>query len=239
MPRLIGSGQAKASRAQIILALDVDTLQEAKDFVDKLYPKIKIFKVGSYLFTAYGPQIIELLHKKGAEVFLDLKYFDIPNTVAGAVAAATRLKVKMLTLHISGGKEMLIAARKAANVQAQALKYPRPLLIGVTVLTSQKTKPQEVLRLAKQAIACGLDGVVCSVKEAAVLRRKIKNNFVMVTPGIRPDSLCQDDQQRTASVSLAVKVGSDFLVIGRPILKALDPLAQSERLLEELIVAEN
>lgn len=222
----------RLNKAQIILALDVDTLKEAKDFADKLYPKIKIFKVGSRLFTAYGPKIIELLHKKGAEVFLDLKYLDIPNTVAGAVAAAVKLKVKMLTLHISGGQEMIKAAVASAKRQAKALKIVRPLLIGVTVLTSQTAKAGEVLALAKQGIACGLDGVVCSAQEATVLRRKIKNNFVMITPGIRPDNLNQDDQRRTATVREAIKAGSDFLVIGRPILKAADPLAATEKLLE-------
>ena len=235
LPILFGKvRQIKTCGAQIILALDVDTLKEAKAFVDKLYPKIKIFKVGSHLFTAYGPKIIELLHKKGAEVFLDLKYFDIPNTVAGAVAAAVRLKVKMLTLHISGGQEMLKAAVGSATHQAKALKNPRPLLIGVTVLTSQAAKAGEVLALAKQGIACGLDGVVCSAQEATVLRRKIKNNFLMVTPGIRPDSLSKDDQKRTATVSAAIKAGSDFLVIGRPILKADNPIAKTDELLGDL-----
>lgn len=231
MPRL--------SDPQIILALDVDTLQEAEGFVDKLYPKIKIFKVGSRLFTAYGPQIVERLHKKCAEVFLDLKYFDIPNTVAGAVEAAVRLKVKMLTLHILGGQEMLKAAVESATRQAEILKNPRPLLIGVTVLTSQKTKPEEVLALAKQGLACGLDGVVCSAKEALFLRRQIKNNFIIVTPGIRPDNSGKDDQQRTATVSQAIKAGSDFLVIGRPILKADNPIAKTEELLGDLYGAGN
>jgi len=217
---------------QIILALDVDTLEEAKGFVDRLYPKIKIFKVGSHLFTACGPKIIKMLHRKGAEVFLDLKYFDIPHTVAGAVAAAVRLKVKMLTLHISGGQEMLKAAVESATRQAEILKMPRTLLIGVTVLTSQKTRPEEVLVLTKQGLACGLDGVVCSVQEAVVLRRKIKKDFLVVTPGIRPDNLSKDDQKRIATVSQAIKAGSNFLVIGRPILKADNPIAKTEELLD-------
>jgi len=219
---------------EIILALDVDTLKEAKYFIDKLYPRIKIFKVGSKLFTAYGPQIIELLHKKGAEVFLDLKYFDIPNTVSGAIKSAVKLKVKMLTVHIVGGPEMLRAAVDAAKQQAAALKVPRPLLIGVTVLTSQKASPEKVLTLAKQGIACGLDGLVCSAREAAMLRKNIKNKFIVVTPGIRPDNSTQDDQKRVATVSQALKAGSNFLVIGRPILKALDPRQQAEELLGDL-----
>jgi len=229
----------KLNAPEIILALDVDTLEEAENFVVKLYPKIKIFKVGSHLFTAYGPKIIDLLHKKGAEVFLDLKYFDIPNTVAQAVAVAVRLKVKMLTLHISGGQEMLKAAVESAKKQAGALNNPPPLLIGVTVLTSQKTNPREVLKLAKQGIACGLDGVVCSAQEGVMLRRKIKNNFIMVTPGIRPDASGEDDQKRVATISQAVKAGSDFLVIGRPILKAAEPLLQTEKMLGDLYGAGN
>jgi orotidine-5'-phosphate decarboxylase len=231
MPRL--------SRPEIILALDVDTLKPARDLINKLYPKIKIFKVGSRLFTAYGPEIIELLHKKGAEVFLDLKYFDIPNTVAGAVAAAVRLKVKMLTLHITGGREMIKAAVASARRQAKILKVSRPLLIGVTVLTSQKTKSRQVLALAKEGIACGLDGVVCSAHEAAALRRGIKKDFIIVTPGIRPDNSGSDDQKRTATVSRAVKSGSNFLVIGRPILKADNPIAKTEELLGDVYGAGN
>ena len=222
----------KLSSGEIILALDVDTFKEAKYFVDKLYPKIKIFKVGSQLFTTYGPKIIELLHKKGAEIFLDLKYLDIPHTVSKAVEAAVRLKIKMLTLHISGGQEMLEMAVDAARRQAKSLKIAKPLLIGVTVLTSQTAKTGEVLALAKQGLAAGLDGVVCSVWEAVVLRKEIKSNFIMVTPGIRLGNSSQDDQKRTATVSQAVIAGSDFLVIGRPILKAADPLIAMERLLE-------
>lgn len=224
----------KLSNPQIILALDVDTIEEAKKFVDSLYPKINIFKVGSHLFTAYGPKVIEMLHKKGAQVFLDLKYFDIPNTVAKAVAAAARLKVKMLTLHISGGKEMLEAAVVSAEAQARASKVARPLLIGVTVLTSKSAKIEEVLALTKTGINCGLDGVVCSVAEAAILRGKIKNDFIIVTPGIRSNDSVKDDQKRIATISQAVKAGSDFLVIGRPILKARDPLTTAEELSGDL-----
>jgi len=220
--------------AQIILALDVDTLEAAMGFVARLYPKIKIFKVGSHLFTAYGPSIIDSIREKGAEVFLDLKYFDIPNTVAQAVAVAAAHKVKMLTLHISGGKEMLEAAVVSAKKAAEVTKLPRPLLIGVTVLTSSQAKPKDVLTLAKIGIESGLDGIVCSAREAGLLRRKIKKDFLIITPGIRMNSSSADDQKRTATVKQAVKAGSDFLVIGRPILKADDPSARAGELLEEL-----
>ncbi|MDD5108380.1 MAG: orotidine-5'-phosphate decarboxylase [Candidatus Omnitrophica bacterium] len=224
----------KLNSPEIILALDVDTIESAKNFVDKLYPKIKTFKVGSQLFTAYGPEIIRLLHEKGATVFLDLKYFDIPNTVAGAVAAAVGLKVKMLTLHICGGEEMIKAAVDSAKAQAQALNIPKPLLIGVTVLTSSAAKSKDVLKLAQKGIDSGLDGIVCSVVEAAALRKKIKKGFFIITPGIRLAKAVTDDQKRTATVKEAVDAGSDFLVIGRPILKADNPKAQVEELLGDI-----
>jgi len=211
-------------KAQIILALDVDSYARAKYFVDKLSPKIKIFKVGMRLFTCCGPKIIKMVHQKGAEVFLDLKFLDIPNTVAQAVREATRHKVKMLTLHISGGEEMLKAAVAAAKDEAKKNKAKKPLLIGVTVLTSQEAKTGEVLGFAKTGVKAGLDGVVCSAREAKNLRSKIKNRFVIVTPGIRPQGGAKNDQKRTATVKEAIRAGSDFLVVGRPILEAKDPL---------------
>ncbi|MDD5060133.1 MAG: orotidine-5'-phosphate decarboxylase [Candidatus Omnitrophica bacterium] len=222
-----------AQKSQIILALDVDTLEQAKYFVDKLYPKIKIFKVGSQLFTAYGPRIIEMLHKRGAEVFLDLKYFDIPNTVAKAIAQAARLKVKMLTLHILGGKEMIEASVKEAANQKKVLKT-RPLLIGVTVLTSQASGTKDVLGLARLGLASGLDGIVCSAHEAKLLRSKIKNKFLIVTPGIRAGDSSRDDQKRIATALEAQSSGSDYLVIGRPILKADNPVLKVEEILGDL-----
>ncbi len=224
----------RKSEAQIILALDVDTLEEALGFVDRLFPLIRIYKVGSQLFTACGPKIIEMLHKKGAEVFLDLKYFDIPNTVAKAVAAATRQKVKMLTLHISGGKEMIKAAVLSAKAQGKAINVARPLLIGVTVLTSSAAKSKDVLLLAKKGIDGGLDGIVCSAREGSLLRKKIKKDFLIVTPAIRPNKAVADDQRRTATVGQAVEAGSNFLVIGRPILISNDPLKMTEEILGDL-----
>lgn len=218
-------------KVQIILALDVDNFKEAKYFVNKLYPQIKIFKVGSHLFTACGPKIIEFIRKKGAEAFLDLKYFDIPNTVAKAVRAATGLKVKMLTLHILGDEEMIKAAMKAAKEEAALIKVKPPLLIGVTVLTSKEANFNDVFTLAKMGLESGLDGVVCSVREARLLREKIKKKFLIVTPGIRPAGVSSDDQKRTATVSEAIHAGSDFLVVGRPILKAQDPRQAAKNIL--------
>lgn len=222
-------------KVKIILALDVDTFDKAKYFVDKLYPQIKIFKVGSLLFTACGPRVVEFINAKGAGVFLDLKFFDIPNTAANAVQQAVRLKVKMLTLHISGGRAMLEAAVNSAKLESKSLKISRPLLLGVTVLTSQEANPDEVLKLAKLGLECGLDGVVCAVKEAAFLRKRIKSKFYIVTPGIRPDEKKEDDQKRTATVTQAIKAGSDFLVIGRPILEAPDPLKAAEDIFANLL----
>jgi len=212
-------------KSEIILALDVDSFSKAKYFVSKLYPKIKIFKVGMQLYTALGPKIIQMIHKKGGEVFLDLKFLDIPNTVSKAVRQAARLKVKMLTLHISGQEEMLKAAVSAAKDEAKKLKIKKPLLIGVTVLTSQKAGPAQVLKLARIGINSGLDGVVCSALEAKSLRNKIKRKFVIVTPGIRPAGIAKNDQKRIATAAEAIKAGSNFLVIGRPVLEAKDPLA--------------
>lgn len=212
-------------KPEIILALDVDSLERAEYFVSKLYPEIKIFKVGIQLFTACGPKIVEAIRLKGAGVFLDLKFFDIPHTVSQAVRAATRMQVKMLTLHILGDEEMLKLAIEARDDEARKLNLKRPLLIGVTVLTSKETTSSDVLTLARIGIESGLDGVVCSVKEAALLRREIKKPFVIVTPGIRAQGISKDDQKRTATVDEAIKAGSDFLVIGRPILEAGDPKA--------------
>jgi len=221
-------------KSEVILALDVDSLKKARYFVNKLYPKIKIFKVGSHLFTALGPKIIEMINKKGAQVFLDLKFFDIPNTVAQAVRSAIRHKVKMLTLHILGDKEMVKAAVDAAKDEARRLKVKKPLLIGVTVLTSKEANSSDVLTLAKMGIEFGLDGVVCSAREAKFLRDNIKKKFVIVTPGIRPQGTGVNDQKRTATAREAQEAGSNFLVIGRPILEAENPLKVVEAIAEEL-----
>jgi orotidine-5'-phosphate decarboxylase len=220
------------NKAEIIVALDVDSLKKAGHFVNRLYPSAKIFKVGLQLFTAAGPQAIKLIHKKGASVFLDLKLFDIPNTVSNAVRQAARLKVKMLTLHIRGGEEMLKAAVCAAREESDKLKVRRPLLVGVTVLTSQEAKPGDVLKLASLGLKCGLDGVVCSAREAGILRKEIKKKFIIVTPGIRMESSDIHDQKRVATPREAVKAGSDFLVMGRQILEAKDPRGAIKKIQE-------
>ena len=221
----------KNSRTALIVALDVDTFQQARHFVDILYPRVRLFKIGLQLFTVCGGKIIEYIHKKGGGVFLDLKFYDIPNTVAAAARQATRLRVKMFTLHIHGGDEMIRRALQAASNEARKIKVKRPLLIGVTVLTSQKASPGEVLKLAQRGVGQGLDGVVCSAREVGFLKRKIKQRFIAVTPGIRMVASVNDDQKRTATASEALAAGSDFLVVGRPILEASDPKARVDELL--------
>lgn len=212
---------------KVILALDVDTFAAARHFVNLLYPKIKIFKVGSQLFTGCGPKVVEFIRRKGGEVFLDLKYFDIPNTVAKAVAQAARLKVKMLTLHISGGRPMIQAAAGAVK---KIKKTQRPLLVGVTVLTSEKSSRRKILALAKEGLKSGLDGVVCSGWETKFLRKNLGRKFIIITPGIRPKSAASDDQKRVVTAQEALKAGSSFLVIGRPILEASEALKALQEL---------
>jgi orotidine-5'-phosphate decarboxylase len=218
----------------LILALDIPTFKKAKEIVIKMYPLVRIFKVGPILFTGSGPAIIDFINKKGGEVFLDLKFHDIPNTVAEAARQVTRLGVKMFTLHISGGREMLQKACLAVNEESKKLRISRPLLIGITVLTSQKVAGRQVLDLAIEGISGGLDGVVCSVKEAKMLREKIKKDFLIVTPGIRPAETASGDQVRVATPEDAVKAGSDYLVVGRPILEASDPLKAAETIQQVL-----
>ncbi|MEW5758850.1 MAG: orotidine-5'-phosphate decarboxylase [Candidatus Omnitrophota bacterium] len=218
-------------KPELIVALDVDSFDKAKKIVNQLCPNVKIFKVGLQLFTIAGPKIIDYINRKEAKVFLDLKLFDIPNTVANAVEAACALKVKMLTLHIAGGQDMLLAAIKA--IKPLPLTY-RPLLIGVTVLTSQKAAKTKVLSLAKQAKTVGLDGVVCSVKETQVLKNKLGKNFIVVNPGIRPKDTKTNDQKRVATPKDAVNAGSDFIVVGRPILEAKNPSLAAQKILDEI-----
>ena len=226
-------------KAEIILALDVDSLEKARYFVNKLSPVIKIFKVGAQLFTACGPKIIEVINRKGCEVFLDLKFFDIPNTVAKAVRMAIRHKVKIITLHILGDEEMIREAVFAAKDEAGKLRIKKPLLIGVTVLTSKEAKSSDVLTLARMGIESGLDGVVCSAQEAKMLRENIKSKFFIITPGIRPEGGAKNDQRRTATVSEAIAAGSDFLVVGRPILEAQDPKATAKAMSGEIYARRN
>lgn len=220
--------------SKLIVALDVDTWPKAKKLVDALCPAVKIFKVGSQLFTGCGPEAVKYIREKGGEVFLDLKFHDIPNTVASAVIAAVRLNVFMLTLHSCGGLEMMKNAKDAAEFEAKSTGQRRPLIVAVTILTSRESTPEDVLRLAQEGLSCGLDGVVCSVHEAAYLRKSIQKEFIIVTPGIRPGGCDVNDQKRVATVDEAVKSGSNFLVVGRPIVAARDPVLAAQEILKEM-----
>ncbi len=223
---------------RLIVALDVDKTEDAVRLVKQLAPLgVTHFKVGLNLFTQAGPEAVEQVHQAGGKVFLDLKFHDIPNTVAGAVRAAAGLKVWMANVHIQGGSAMMRAASAAA--QESGL-----LLIGVTVLTSMAEKDlaelgvrntvgTQVLSLAKLACSAGLNGVVASAQEAAGIRGACGENFLIVTPGIRPQGKETHDQQRTAGPLEALRAGADYLVVGRLILEASDPAAAAGRILEE------
>ncbi|MBN1163845.1 MAG: orotidine-5'-phosphate decarboxylase [Candidatus Krumholzibacteriota bacterium] len=233
-------------KPQIIAALDVESRVEALKLVSTLREKIDYFKVGSRLFTAEGPGLIEEIQEAGVSVFLDLKFHDIPATVAGAVRAACGLGVRMLTLHTAGGVEMMKAAAQSAREASSRSGRQRPLLVGVTVLTSMSREdlsdislyPGEVdelvTRRARRAREAGLDGVVASVREAARIRSECGDGFVLVTPGIRPAGAAAGDQKRTATPAEAARAGADYLVIGRPLYQAASPAEAAEAVLREL-----
>ena len=217
---------------RVIVALDFPDAHTAQTFAEQLLPAHCRLKVGMELFTAAGPKVVENLVSRGFDVFLDLKYHDIPTTVARACTQAASLGVWMLNVHVLGGKKMLLAAREAVDRLAR-----RPLLIGVTLLTSHSADDvtdlgwerdgvaRHVERLAGLAELAGLDGVVCSPQETAQLRRRFGKDFLLVTPGVRPAGAATDDQSRTRTPADAVADGSDYLVIGRPITRAADPVA--------------
>lgn len=229
---------------RIIIALDVRTKEEGLALVAAL-EEARVFKVGLELFTAEGPALFKKIKALRKEVFLDLKLHDIPNTVAGAVRSAGGHGVRMMTIHTSGGREMMAAAAEMAKRVSRETGRLKPLLLGVTVLTSLKGGDLEevgmngdvagqVLRLAGLAKAAGLDGVVCSPQEIEVLRREFGRDLVIVTPGIRPQWAAAQDQKRIMTPAEAVDRGADYLVIGRPITGAPSPREAFLRVLEEL-----
>ncbi|MEJ2058863.1 MAG: orotidine-5'-phosphate decarboxylase [Gammaproteobacteria bacterium] len=226
--------------SKIIVALDYPDAQAALDFVERVSPSQCRLKVGLELFTAAGPAFVAGLVERGFDVFLDLKFHDIPNTVAGACRAAAGLGVWMMNVHAGGGRHMMQAAREALESAPV-----RPLLIAVTVLTSQdagdlqavgidRPVPEQVLHLAGMTAESGLDGVVCSAMEAGNLRTTFGDDFTLVTPGIRPAGGRQDDQKRVVTPVDAVNAGSDYLVIGRPVTQAADPTAVLDELNRQL-----
>ncbi|HUP29632.1 MAG TPA: orotidine-5'-phosphate decarboxylase [Usitatibacter sp.] len=219
---------------RVIVPLDFADAEAALAFAARLEPKLCRVKVGKELFVASGPAVVHALQERGFEVFLDLKFHDIPNTVAGACRAAARLGVWMMNVHASGGEAMMRAAREAIEGVARP-----PLLIGVTILTSlaepdlqrvgfSGAVEENVERLARLTRACGLDGVVCSAQEAPSIRRATGDDFTLVTPGIRLEGAAADDQSRVVTPREAVRLGANYLVIGRPITRAPDPAGTLE-----------
>jgi orotidine-5'-phosphate decarboxylase len=233
-------------RNPIIAALDVPDAETALKLAAQIAPAVGAFKIGKELFVAAGPDIVRRVRGTGAAVFLDLKFHDIPNTVARAVAAAARLDVQMLTIHTSGGSAMMRAAEKSAQDTAKLLSRQSPLVLGVTVLTSldnaalgeigiQPDAARQVERLATLAVKAGLRGLVCSPLEIVALRKVLPAQTQLVTPGIRTGAEKADDQKRTLSPREAIAAGANWLVIGRPIYAAENPRAAAEKILESLI----
>ncbi|HXF82403.1 MAG TPA: orotidine-5'-phosphate decarboxylase [bacterium] len=213
---------------RLIVALDTPSLEQAEALVVRLRPAVRWFKVGAELFTAAGPEAVRMVHRHGALVFLDLKWHDIPRTVAAAVRAAASLGVAMMNVHLAAGAEAL---RGAVGELAVAGSGRRPLLLGVTVLTSLSADAAAVVAAAREARACGLDGVVASAREVPAIRAACGEGFLVVAPGIRPSGAMQDDQRRAVTAGEAIRLGADFLVVGRPVVLAADPAAEVARLL--------
>jgi len=229
---------------RIITALDVENADKALAIVRGL-PAARIFKVGLELFTAEGPPLLRDIKDLGKEVFLDLKLHDIPNTVGEAVRVAVRLGAAMMTVHASGGPEMMARAAEVARAEAGTLGRATPILLGVTVLTSLKAEDlaavgmapdpaAQVRRLARLAKTAGLGGIVCSAQEIEIVREEVGPKMLIVTPGIRPAGAAAQDQKRIMTPRLAVEKGSDYLVIGRPITRAPSPAEAFDLIVREL-----
>ncbi len=244
MPETAGK-RMEADHKRIIVALDFAGEAEVLGLLDRLDPALCRVKIGKELFTACGPALLRKVARRGFEVFLDLKFHDIPNTVAGAVRAAAASGVWMLNVHASGGRAMLEAAAGALRSVWREGAGPAPHIIGVTVLTSlddadldeigvAHASAEQVLRLARLSHEAGLGGVVCSPAEVAMLRRHLPRDFLLVTPGIRGPAALEDDQKRVMGPAEAIAAGADYLVVGRPITRADDPRAALENYLSSI-----
>lgn len=231
---------------KIVVALDVETKEDALNIVRELKSYFKIFKIGKQMFTRYGPEIVRDVKSLGAEVFLDLKYHDIPNTVAGACREAVRLGVKILNVHAMGGFDMMKAAVSMVDKTCVEESLPRPVLLAVTILTSmddaalrgvaiENTVPDQVALLAALAKKSGMDGVVASALEVDLIKKNIASPFVVLTPGIRPAFASHGDQKRVMSPAEALAKGVDYMVIGRPIVEAKDRQEAALKIINELI----
>jgi len=231
---------------RVIIALDVATFDEARQLMEQLSNKAGMFKVGSQLFTSVGPDIIREIKGKGKRLFLDLKFHDIPNTVARASEVATELGVDMFNVHVSGGLEMMRAAAEATKSKASELGIEKPIILGVTILTSidaltfqqdfasSNSLQEQIVYMARLAQRAGLDGVVASPQEIQFIRIACGNDFVVVTPGVRPEWAAQDDQKRTMTPAEALAAGANYVVIGRPIYQSPEPANALKRVLQQL-----
>ena len=235
-------------RERLIVALDVDNLEQAKSLVRLLAPEVGMFKIGKQLFTHAGPQAVRLIQDLGGEIFLDLKFHDIPNTVAKTAIEATRLGVKMFNVHASGSLEMMRTTAKEVERVCRRAKLRRPIMLAVTVLTSlgqedllrvgvERKVADQVVRLALLTKEAGMDGVVASPHEVADIREACGRRFVIVTPGIRPAEASRNDQQRVMTPSQAISSGVDYIVVGRPILEAKDPVTAARAIVAEMEAA--
>lgn len=209
---------------KLIVALDMQDKNQALAMVDKVSKWVDVFKVGPILFLQCGPELVRMIKMRGKEIFLDLKFHDIPATVKRAVQSASEMGVYSLTLHSAGGEEMLKAAASVPN---------RPKLWAVTILTSQAANTEDVVARAKLASSCGLDGVIASPLEIKAIKEACGAGFEVITPGIRTEP-GKDDQKRTATHTDAVKAGADFIVVGRPVIEAADPIAAARKITEDI-----
>jgi len=236
---------ASSVKNKLIIALDVDALERARELVGLLKSDVGMFKIGKQLFTRYGPQAIDMVHALGGAVFLDLKFHDIPNTVAKAAEAAMMHGVFMFNIHASGGFEMMKQAAAAVQAKAEALNQHRPLVLAVTVLTSlnaadlsalgiNATVPEQVVRLAGLAKTAGVDGVVASPQEIEMIKKECGHDFLVVTPGVRPRTSKADDQKRVLTPGEAIRKGADYLVVGRPVIGSPDPLKAVQDIIKEI-----
>ena len=234
-----------AARERLIFALDVESFEEAQKWVKQLHTKVGLFKVGKQLFTKCGPEIVEMVRTEGGDVFLDLKYHDIPNTVAKAGVEACRLGAKMFNVHALGGLEMMQQTVTEVDAWCKANNTERPIMLAVTILTSSTEETLQkvgidrpvtemVPRLAALAKEAGFDGVVASPKEVGLIRQACGADFAIVTPGVRPSFASLDDQKRVTTPADAISNGADYLVIGRPISAAADPVAAADLILDEI-----
>lgn len=237
---------AITAQDRLIIALDLENDRDALSLVTELRDAVGMFKVGHQLFTAYGPDIVRRIVETGARVFLDLKYHDIPNTVASAAAEAVKLGVSIFNVHALGGSDMMKGAATSARETAERLGLPCPLVLAVTILTSMddqsirrdlkinRSLRREVTHLAELAQRAGMNGVVASPQEIRMLRKSIRGRFVVLTPGVRPSWAGKDDQKRIMTPGEAVACGADYLVIGRPVLRAPDRRAAVESIVREI-----